>query len=70
MVEPECCSDDDMLLDELDLSEEEGKDAEAVKKREARKRLKMEAEVASCSSMICVTIVATWHSSERKLLFT
>lgn len=39
-----------MLLDELDLSgEEEEEGEEAAKKREARKRLRMEAEVASCS---------------------
>ena len=42
-----CCSDDDVLLDELDSSEEEGEDVEAEKRREARQRLRKEAEVAS-----------------------
>lgn len=44
---PQCYSDDDVLLDELDLSEEEGEDGEAEKRRDARKRLRKEAEVAS-----------------------
>lgn len=42
-----CCSDDDVLLDELDLSEEEGVSGEAERRREARERLRKEAEVAS-----------------------
>ena len=42
-----CCSDDDALLDELDLSEEEGGSGEAERRREARERLRKEAEVTS-----------------------
>ena len=37
-----------MLLDELDLSEEEGEEEEVANRREARQRLRKEAEVASC----------------------
>ena len=43
----QCCSDDDVLLDELDLSEEEGEDGESEKRREARQQLRKEAQVAS-----------------------
>ncbi|KAL3161372.1 hypothetical protein ABBQ32_010265 [Trebouxia sp. C0010 RCD-2024] len=55
--------DDDMLLDELDLSEEEGKDAEAVKKREARKRLKMEAEVRQKASAMMFIELMFWKNA-------
>ena len=41
-----------MLLDELDLEDEEGEDEEAAKKHEARKRLKLEAEVFSCFALV------------------
>ena len=42
-------ADDDALLDEMDLSEEEGKDnSKAAERQEARERARMEAEVTSC----------------------